>query len=217
MRSKALSSLIAETSSSFKTELQSKQSLIDQTHLKLRETSSLLANERRRLAVLRQKATDRKHRRQRIANLRRAVDEQRTLLATSSTSTRPDIKLGEADAGLEIDTSLLPPSPERTRSPALAAPQRDFLSSLPPTSVLQARVAAYERNNAQLQTRAKGLQSRSSELEAQLRQVLALCTSAPEENVDKMIEGLQMAVESELGQEVEVGRVREFLRRVERA
>ena len=78
-------------------------------------------------------------------------------------------------------------------------------------------MAAYERNNAQLQTRAKGLQSRSSELEAQLRQVLALCTSAPEENVDKMIEGLQMAVESELGQEVEVGRVREFLRRVERA
>lgn len=208
-----------DTSSSFKSELQSKQSLIDQTHSKLRETSSLLASERRRLTALQRKALERKLLRQKIANLRRANEElcQELALGSGSASQfdlRTDIKIGEADAGLEINAGQLPESEAGQPLKVLPA-QSEYLASLPPTEVLLARVAAYRRNNGQLEAQSKSLQSRSSELEGQLRRVVAICTGVPEEKVDSMVEGLVAAVESERGEDVEVGRVREFLRRVE--
>lgn len=219
-----MSTLIADTASSFKSELQSKQSLIDQTHAKLRETSSLLASERRRLALLRQKANERKERRQRIANLYRNNKEQLALLSAPTTNPRgplldprPDIKIGEADAGLEIDTTILPPSPESSQIEALTPAQREYLASLPPADVLLARVSAYKKNNSKLQAQTKSLKSRSSELESQLRKIVALCTGVQEDSVDGMIGALVAAVESEREEDVEMGRVREFLRRVEGA
>ena len=93
--------------------------------------------------------------------------------------------------------------------------QRDYLATLPPTAVLKARLIAYRKNNARLETLAKSLQSQSSELEAQLRKVVSLCTGVEENKVDEMVDGLSIAVESEGGEDVEVARVREFLRRVE--
>lgn len=92
--------------------------------------------------------------------------------------------------------------------------QSDYLDSLPPPRVILARVIAYGKNNAILESQAKSLQSRSSELEGQLRRVVAICTGVSVEKVDGMVEGLVAAVESERGEDVEVGRVREFLRRV---
>ena len=53
------------------------------------------------------------------------------------------------------------------------------------------------------------------ELEKKLRRVVALCTGVEEEKLDIMIGGLITAVESEKGEDVEVSRVREFLRKVE--
>ena len=105
----AISTLLSDTSSSFKSELQTKQSLIDQTHATLRETTSLLATERRQLEDLQRKSSERKDLRRKIASLRRANDEQRALLLRSgnaSIEARSDVKIGEADAGLEIDPSL---------------------------------------------------------------------------------------------------------------
>ncbi len=99
----------------------------------------------------------------------------------------------------------------------LTPQQFSYVSSLPPTKVLQARVSAYRRNNARLEAQAKDLASRSIELEEQLRKVVALCTGVEESRVDEMVAGLVAAVESERGEDVEVGRVREFLRRVEGA
>ena len=125
-----------------------------------------------------------------------------------------EIKIGEADAGLEVVASKLPTS-NAGQPLTITAAQREYLSSLPPTEVLLARAAAYGRNNSKLQGQAKSLQSRSSELEAQLRRVVTLCTGVPDEKVDGMAEGLVAAIESERGEDVEVGRVREFLRRVE--
>ena len=44
---------------------------------------------------------------------------------------------------------------------------------------------------------------------------MSLCTDVAEERLDGMVGSLVVAVESEEGEEVEVGRVREFLRKVE--
>ena len=214
-----MTNLLTDTSTSFKSELQSKQSLIDQTHTRLREASSLLAAERRRLSSLQRRATERKSLRQKIANIHRANESLRSDLASTGSSPSDldpgeQIKIGEADAGLVVDAIRLPPNPDSGVSPIPA--QLEYLASLPSSDILQARVAAYVRNNARLSMRAKALQSRSSELEVQLRRVVVLCTGVGEEKVDEMVEGLVAAVESERGEDVEVGRVREFLRRVER-
>ena len=220
-----MSTLLADTESSFRAAMQSKQSLIDQNHAKLREVTSQLADERRQLAEHQRKVSERKVVRQRIANLRHANEKSRALLSSLIDEKRPgfgvrsDVSVGEADAGLEIDPSRLPTlsttDSGESLSHKLEPSHLEYLSSLPRTPVLQARTAAYRRINAELEGQTKALQSQSSELEAQLRKVVALCTGTDESKVEAMVEGLCAAVESEAGDEVEVGRVREFLRRVE--
>lgn len=221
----AITTLLSDTESSFRSEIHAKQSLIDQTHTKLRETTALLNEERRRLAELQRKSDDRKALRQRIANLRRANDQQRAYLtsnangrpASSPTEIRPDIKVGEADAGLDIDTTVLPLAYDyEYHGPIHFLPQhRDYLATLPPTAVLKARTAAYQKNNARLEAQAKNLQDQSSELETQLRKLVCLCLSLEEDQLDQLIGGLHTAVQSEGGEDVDLARVRDFLRRVE--
>ena len=210
----AISALLTETESAFRSELQTKQSLIDQTHAKLREQTALLSEERRRLADFQHKSEERKALRQRVANLRRANEQQRAQLVAHNSQTandiRSDIKVGEADAGLAIDAATL-----SAADSTLLPHQREYLATLPPAAVLKARVIAYRKNNARLEALAKSLQSQSSGLEAQLRKVVSLCTGVEESKVDEMVDGLSVAVESEGGEDVEVARVREFLRRVE--
>ena len=214
----ALSTLLSDTESSFRSELQTKQSLIDQTHVKLRESTASLAEERRVLAELQRKSDERKALRQRIANLRRANEQKRVILSANSRSgskasdIRTDIKVGEADAGLEIDTTVLG-NPQESFVPT---PQkREYLATLPSTAVLNARTIAYRKHNTRMEAEVKNLQSQSSGLENQLRKVVSLCTGVEESRVDEMVDGLSAAVASEGGDDVEVGRVREFLRRVE--
>jgi regulatory protein SWI6 len=131
---------------------------------------------------------------------------------TAPADIRNDIKVGEADAGLDIDTNILGSPLE----PFVMTPEkRTYIATLPSTAILSARGAAYRKHNARLELEAKTLQSQSGELESQLRKIVSLSTGIPEDKVDGMVDGLIAAVASEGGDDVEVGRVREFLRRVE--
>lgn len=83
--------------------------------------------------------------------------------------------------------------------------------------LISARVRAFSRHNAQLEQHAAQLRSRSTELEALYRKVVARCTGVREGDVERNLEGLVAAVESEnwVGEDGrDVGRVRDFLRRV---
>ena len=122
--------------------------------------------------------------------------------------------IGEADAGLEIDSTILPSTPS-TSPLQLSQQQKHYATTLPPAAVLRARLSAYEKLNARLETEGKGWRDQSSELEGMLRKIVGLCTGVGEARVDEMVAGLCKAVRSEEMGDVEVGRVREFLRRVE--
>ena len=218
----AMSSLLSDTESSFRSELQSKQSLIEQAHAKLRETSSLLVDDRRRLEDLQSKADERKELKQQISNLRHGDDDFTPKTANNvgvngiGAANGNDVAIGDADAGLDIDPALLPPSPPSPSQPSSLSPSRQgYLQSLPEPEILNARLSAYKVNNAGLQEQATMLKNKSVDMEGKLRKVVALCTGVAEERVDGMLEGLVVAVESEKGEDVEVGRVREFLRKVE--
>lgn len=205
--------------------MQTKQSLIDQNHTKLREATSQLAEERRQLTEHQRQMNERRALRQRIANLRRANETSRAMLYNGlvdkgpASGVRTDVNVGEADAGLEIDLNRLPRTSLVDEGESLLqnldGSQQGYLSSLPRTPILQARTAAYRKVNADLEGQAKSLQSQSSELEEQLRKVVALCTQSDESGVEDIVSNLCAAVESEAGEDVNVGRVRDFLRRVE--
>lgn len=216
----AITNLVSDTQTSFRTEIQAKQSLIDQTHAKLREETRLLSEERRHLEELQRKAHRRQELKQRITNLRRVNEELKVQLArgapNSNTKVRVDVKIGDADAGLEVDASRLPQS--SPSEPLQLTPEtREYLSSLPPLHILQARLSAYQTHNANLANYTTQLKSRSVDLEKKLRTVVALCTGVEESKLDGMIDGLLQAVQSEQGEEVDVGRVREFLRKADGA
>lgn len=130
---------------------------------------------------------------------------------------RKNVKIGDADAGLEIDIKVLPQSLNPSQPQKLTPAQQEYIVSLPPTEVLLARASAYEKHNVKLRAQAHDLESRSSDLENQLRRVVSLCTGVEEKNVDNMVEGLVAAVESEREDDMDMGRVREFLRKVDRA
>ena len=214
----AVTALLSDTETSFRTEIQSKQTLIDQTHAKLRETSTLLSDEKRRLEDLQRKVEKRREMQQRITNLRRINEEQKIQLTRSGPSggikLRMDVKVGDADAGLEVDIASLPQM--SASEPLQILPhQHTYLSSLERVELLRARVTAYQTHNASLEAYTTQMKSRSVELERKLRRVVALCTNVEESKLDTMMEGLIDAVEGERGQDLEVGRVREFLRKVE--
>lgn len=213
----AMTDLLTSTDLSFKSELTKKQSLIDAAHSKLRDNTSQLGTERRRLSALQQKADARTALRQSIANLRRANDEQRKRMqhkGPGAETLQADVKIGEADAGLLISTADLPA--RNIPSASIPPSQASILSALPSPQVLAARITAYRNTNARLESHAKELQSRSSELEAKLKRVVGLCTGIGDEGkVVEILDGLQTAVESERDEDIEVGRVREFLRSVE--
>ena len=213
-----MTTLLSDTETSFRTEVQLKQACIDQTHAKLRETSTLLSDEKRRLEDLQRRADKRKEMQQRVTNLRRVNKEQKVQLTRSgsngSNKIRMDVKIGDADAGLNIDVASL--SSTSASEPFQVPPQQHtYLSSLERVEVLRARVTAYQAHNASLEGYTAQMKSRSVELEKKLRRVVALCTHVEENKLDTLIEGLITAVEGEKGQDLEVGRVREFLRKVE--
>ena len=196
--------------------MQAKQARIDEVNAKIRETSATLASERRHLEELQRKAAERKQLRQTIENYRRANEKLRQALLSEDPQMqiRNDVKIGDADAGLEVDMSRLPedvPGQEPEYTPA----QLEYLASLPPTEVILARVRAYNQNNERLKAELKGLQGQSSVLEGQLKRLVSICINVPEDKVDDIIENLVAAVESEREDELDVGRVREFLRKVE--
>ena len=133
------------------------------------------------------------------------------------------------DADFAVDPALLAlaegAQTNGGTSNARSQPTPEQLARWPPVSVLRARLAAYNANNSSLEARIAGLKAQSSEQEGQYRKVVSLCTGVDENSVEGVLEGLLAAVESEDGGAafgsgkgaVEVGRVREFLRKVEGA
>ena len=209
-----MTSFLTSTDLSIRSELTKKHSLIDAAHTKLRENTSQLGTERRRLTSLQQRADRRKALRTKVANLRQAnQDRTSAALQQREGTLQPDVKVGEADAGLKIDISVLPL--QNTHATSLSNTHKAAISSLPTPQVLAARLTAYKKTNNRLENNAKDLRAKSSTLEANLKRVVGLCTGIEEPRIEEMVQGLQNAVESEREDGLEVGRVREFLRVVE--
>lgn len=214
----SVTTLLDDAKKAFEAERQKKQVLINQAHENLRENKSRLAEERERLQELQRKSDERKNLRMKITNLQRANQGYRNVLGNRP-DLRTNITIGEADAGLEVEASKLPSRESSYSSMSIdhsSSPETRYLDALPPTEVLQARAQAYKVNNDRLDAQVHTLQNQSSELEKQLKKVVSLCTGVAPERVDEFLPRLMAAVESERGEEVDMGRLHDLLRQVER-
>lgn len=191
----------------------SKQKIIDAVHKQLRESSAKLGEDRRHLEALRKRAVDREECKQKIANLRKASADERFQLSQlhqqyglpRNGETARELRLGDADKGI---SPILPDHDKNLlQNPAL-------LNSLPPVSALKSRVGVYVSNNANLEESIRAMRNKSKEVEGKYKRIISLCTGMEEARVEGALDGLIKAVDSE-GKDVEVGRINDFLRRVD--
>lgn len=200
-----------------------KQVTVDELHAQLRDSSRELGEQRQILERIQAETNEREARKLKTTNFKRAYAEERTKLsqlqAQSGQIGDADLLLGEADGELvvpeEAKNVLLNLNLNPYQQPALDKAQHQILSAtLPPAHILRARLNAYKSNNQAIEENVRDLQSKSSELASKYRKVIGLCTGVEEEDVDKHLENLLRAVESE-HTDVELTRVRDFLTRVE--
>jgi regulatory protein SWI6 len=195
-----MTSSLTEVHSQFAAELRVMQDRIDSTTSHIREISAQQKELSTHAEANQSRARDRQERKRRIQNLRRAVAEMRERVPLSKKangaagSVSPQhMEIGEADVEFAV-----PDSPQLP---------------LPDSGTLTSRLSTYKSLNASLSAHLTSLKARDTELEAKYRKVVALCTNVSEEKIDTVLGQLVMAVESE--PENDLGRVREFLRRVE--
>lgn len=224
-----MSSFLSQTESQFNAEIRLKQDLIDRTNASIQSLSTQQRHLSNLLASLQRRQRLHAERSQRITNLKNAIKDQRSRLARSGaisveqamSASKDSIRVGDADSVSPVQSKLgqlrdmSPDSANSVDLNALSSSQHSSLVSLPSANTLRAALSAYDSNNAELRARAAGLRERNGELEAQYRKVVCLCTGVAEDQVEVLLGSLVKAVESEVGDGVEVGRVREFLRKVD--
>lgn len=193
----ALQSSMQEMNSQFTAELRLLQDRIDASTLQIRDLSAqqkaLSTDVDSKISILRSRI----ERKQRIQNLHRAISEMRQRNQHNPAHHAghlPTLSLGDADSDFPTAASVP-------------------LEALPDSVVLGQQVLTYNNLNASLSAHLQSLKARDTALEGKYRKVVSLSTSVPEDRVDSMVGQLLTALESE--PENDVGRVREFLKRVE--
>jgi regulatory protein SWI6 len=209
----------------FSNELREKQDLLDNTNRALKDSSNALVEERRQLEELQAKAREKDELKQKIQNLKRSASELRSEISQGEpelNGVMDNVSVGEADKGLDFDGRLeeIPqvfPSGEPSAQETLTQEQIAFLASLDleRAEVLSGRVQAYRQHNEGLEQKTRELKSKSRELEERYKKIVSLCTKVDVENVDQVLDSLLQAVVSEQKENVELGRVREFLMMVQ--
>jgi ankyrin repeat protein len=187
-----ISASISDMQSQFSAEIRLMQDRVDSMTANIQEVSSQQKALSVQVETQQAQVRERQDRKRRLQNLRRAVSDMRERILGKSGHmngeagvTLPLLSIGDADA--------------------------DFANASP--ALISAALPVYKGLNASLAAHLTSLKARDTELEAKYRKVVALCTGVDENKVDSVLPQLVQAVESE--PENDVGRVREFLKRVE--
>jgi hypothetical protein len=236
-----MSGILQSASMQFTQEARLKQDSIDRTNDLITQLSSQQKQEQQKLEQLRARLRLRQDRAKRIANLKRWLEPQRHMLSVNAGATDLHEKrqIGYADAegaGVIINDEDLPFDLLQAGEHLMrhASDGASYLSTPLPidpssfnnqpvssliaqisTTFLQHRLDTYTQSNAALLNRSRKLKEKDGQLEQMYRKVVSLCTKVEENRVEECLESLVAALDSEEGEGVEVGRVREFLRKVE--
>lgn len=187
--------LLGETAAIAQEELKAKQETLDELQTALRANSSRLAETRRNLEVVKEKAKQQQVNRQQVANLSRELESLQ-------------YRMGHMDNEQAASQSNSAAAWEDELERALSS--ADHQPALPDASILRARLKATTDILNTMKDKVSNLKGTSRDIEYKYRRLVALAANCPESQVDDLLEGLVRAVESEKG-ELEIGRVRKFL------
>ena len=236
-----MNGILQSASMQFTQEARLKQDAIDRTNELITQLSSQQKQEQQKLEHLRTRLRLRQDRAKRIANLKRWLEPQRHMLAINAGATdlHEKRRIGYADAegaGVIVNDEDLPyelrqagehllreasdgpiylSTPIPIDPSAISTQQISPLLSQVSTTFLRHRLDTYTQSNAALLNRSRKLKEKDGQLEQMYRKVVSLCTKVEESRIEDCLESLVAALDSEEGEGVEVGRVREFLRKVE--
>jgi regulatory protein SWI6 len=225
----------------FVQEARLKQDAIDRTNELITHLSTQQKQEQQKLEHLRNRLRLRQDRAKRIANLKRWLEPQRHMLSVNAGAKdlHEKRRIGYADAegaGVIVNDDDLPfelrqagdhllrrasDGPAYLSTPLPIDPSTLSNQQISPlltqisTTFLHHRLDTYIRANTALLSRSRKLKEKDGQLEQMYRKVVSLCTKVEESRIEECLESLVAALDSEEGEGVEVGRVREFLRKVE--
>ncbi|KAK5174910.1 transcriptional regulator swi6 [Saxophila tyrrhenica] len=211
----SITNMLTASLTTHKDILRARTEQIDVLNSQIQELSTLQKQELEHVQALKDRVNLRSERQAKVANLKRCIAEKRSRQMQRS----PPPPTGFEPVWLGDDTqdALLPSSFE-TPNATPTSSQRDILTStLPSSRTLQSHLNAYTSHANSLQQQSDELKARSSAMQGLYRKVVSLCTGVEEDRVEESLPALVLAVESERGGlgVREVGRVREFLRRVD--
>lgn len=200
----SMTSMLTQNLASHKESLRSRTEKIDKLNEQIRELSALQKAGLEKLQEMKERLRVREERRAKVANLRREVEKKKTAARKQQAN--------HTGRAIELEPDWLD-LPSQTNGQS----RLSLAGRMPSQKALQARLTAYRGSNNNLRQQAEELRSRSIDLERLYRKVVSLCTGVSEDKVEESLPALLAAVESEKGGigHNEVGRVREFLRRVD--
>lgn len=217
----SITEMVRTTEEEFAQEMAAKQGVIDNIHASLRQTSSNLGQSTQQLKLLRQAQKERNERVQKITSLRSAADEEGYRLQQLKEQYPALDRSLNGEGGGEMalgqpDSQFSPFRPGTTTHEIQQHLQANpaALDGTITKEQLRARIAAYRQNSHDLESKVHDMKRGSRKTQEKYRRVIALCTKTDETKLDNLLEGLWRSVESDAA-DVELGRVREFLSRVE--
>ena len=138
---------------------------------------------------------DRSQRKIKIANLRRATEEMRTRRLSRESQSRTQPGTSKTYSDLQIDTENLPGTDQTVTDGA-----RVYLSTLPKTSELKARVDAHKALHLKTDTELRKLDLKSMDREKAYRKILALSMGCEEDEVDALVPRINKALKGEMNE-----------------
>ncbi|KZP01441.1 apses-domain-containing protein [Calocera viscosa TUFC12733] len=208
---------IEALTSEFASELELKQNAIAMNQVHLRAATRQLAEQRRQIQTWKTRCEELDQAKQRVKNVQRALVQEEEFEWTGRTEAdgRPASEaaglaftyrgaarsLSSTGGGVEISFELGPDPPQ---------PMGDNAATLVKLRRMKAWSARVEQILAE---RMKRLQGAGAEKEVQCKRIVSLCTKVPVEEVERMLEPLLNAVESD-SDNLDLERVSGFLAKV---
>ena len=220
----AVQDILSASEVDFNKELSEKQEKIEQMNAKLREASATLRSERQTLEQLQARVSEKNELQRKIGNLTRSANEIRGDIArlkapSADNGIAEDVQIGDADKGLDLNGTLPAVESFQTDEVDLNGPftpeQQTFLSSLERAEVLAGRVKAYQKHNQDLEAKSQQLKKTGIELEERYRKMIVACLHINPDEIDEKLPALLMALHSEQKEQLDMGRIRDFLRMLE--
>ncbi|KAI0463324.1 hypothetical protein LJB42_003347 [Komagataella kurtzmanii] len=233
-----LQTMLSALSTSFNQELNSKTKNIESLQETLRSSTQRLSKARSQLYHLQDTEATFLELKSKLANIEKSINDEENSFKINAqelpnlTSFVGDFDADEPFTVLPVYNAIeakIASLPEDKREEVLANLKDNIdkeeiyqvlvaknfnLQELPPSVVLNARIEAYQENEAKLVEILENLKSKSSILQSKFKRVVALCTSVDEKKVDELLDSLVQAVESE-PEDMDINKVTGFLKKVD--